>query len=224
MKEKFFLIKKYDNKFKSIYSGLNFDWSNQMKMQIDNIINALIELLELNSDQETLNDNFYFNVHQFGLNDYINQFQDTPLLELAKNTQLIINYYLKEIADILEIKDVQIFLASDFTNRNKIKIIERLKKIKNEKKFQYLINNIDDEVIDKMSIILNDTIDSIISLIQDEVATISKVLIIFKKSLLEFDEIGIRDTEDRERIAEYIDILRLILGIRSTDGLLNKWV
>jgi|GEM_PF-702082 len=43
----------------------------------------------------------------------------------------------------------------------------------------------------------------------------------FRRTLNEFE---LADIEDRERIAAYLEELMDILGIRSSDGLLNKWM
>jgi len=43
----------------------------------------------------------------------------------------------------------------------------------------------------------------------------------FKHTLNEFE---LADTEDRERVAAYLEELMDILGIKSSDGLLNKWM
>lgn len=43
----------------------------------------------------------------------------------------------------------------------------------------------------------------------------------FKRTLNEF---GLPDTEDRERVATYLEELMDILGIKSSEGLLNKWM
>jgi len=47
------------------------------------------------------------------------------------------------------------------------------------------------------------------------------VLSEFKKTLAEFEP---GDTEDRERLLRYLERIMDILGIESSDGLLNRWL
>jgi Domain of unknown function (DUF4844) len=67
-------------------------------------------------------------------------------------------------------------------------------------------------------------LNSLIDRLRNELASKPSkrfVLSEFKKTMAEFESI---DTEDRERLLRYLQEIMTILGIGSSDGLLNRWM
>jgi hypothetical protein len=79
-----------------------------------------------------------------------------------------------------------------------------------------------EEIKDEMILILNNSIDKIITILKDE-PNIDNILEQFKTDLNIFSNLGL-DTEDRERVCGYYDEIREIIGFESTNNILNDWL
>lgn len=103
--------------------------------------------------------------------------------------------------------------------------IEELRKLKSEKRFvpdqHFYTGAPSEELRVELERLINLSIDEIMDTLQHK-STISNILSVFETGLSRFDK-GQLDSEEQDRICGYYDRICEILGIESTEGLLNKW-
>ena len=81
----------------------------------------------------------------------------------------------------------------------------------------------DAEVKSEATNTLNQSISKFIALIQHSDSSNKRFLLTIKNVLESFDRNSL-DTEDRERVCLYIEQIMDIIGLESSEGILNKWM
>lgn len=105
--------------------------------------------------------------------------------------------------------------------------IEELESLKNLVKFGAetstgYIGLLPQEMQPEANDLMNKSINHLIRILKKS-PTKDNILNEFKRGLSDFDAFEL-DTEDRERVCEYYDQIREIIGFDSTDGILNDWL
>jgi hypothetical protein len=98
-----------------------------------------------------------------------------------------------------------------------------LESLKGEVDFRYDLDEPPTKYQQQLNQTMIESIDRVIKQVSTD-ARIKKILECFRENLLEFDRLGIVDTEDREMVSYYHTKMREILGFDNTEGILADWM